>query len=582
MKLKLFILALFSIVISIFAFDFSKTDKLEIPEGNVLRVNVGESQLWPTKIPYITNGLINMWDARWNTGIGQHDNNTDIWKDLVGDRDMVLAGTYHWTNNAWIVESVTGEGRGWIPAESLPPSQTIQVVIHPTNIYIPESRTNTWNTARIFQGIAPAPSMYIYRTSNSNGFYFISWNGYEESATRAFSVIGGSNAFTSLDLHQHTLSHEEDSPIVQYHIDSETKHTYVNTNSDAIYNGTNSATMYFANNGSHSAGLDASYYCIRFYDKVLSNDEMAWNYMIDSIRYGLPRKLYPYMNSSWSWIDFQDKNMLLKTVSGDLSEIGDPVLRIRNKGGLNHITWIGSSTIERTDGGVRGSYIDGGHATNVVLRANSYMFTTNDDWKNIEFATILITSNELASTFNIGNTYLIYPNAWQAIMLFFNGAGTLYYRSLQTNNSSIKIEGLTQEQIKNVDPMILSVRVKSVNGEANTRISINGTEILNANHTMPEYFPRKDFQPAIVYSYTLPIMARDYCENLWWNHIPEDWDKIEQTLMLKYDAKPLTYYIPDYSKPLLSSSFGGIFTGGDIDEPEELEELPDEEIEESE
>ena len=34
--------------------------------------------------PYVTDGLIAMWDAEWNAGPGVHDPNATTWKDLVG------------------------------------------------------------------------------------------------------------------------------------------------------------------------------------------------------------------------------------------------------------------------------------------------------------------------------------------------------------------------------------------------------------------------------------------------------------------------------------------------------------------
>ena len=42
------------------------------------------------KNPYITDGLVAMWDGEWNAGGGVHDANATTWKDLVGNRDLVL------------------------------------------------------------------------------------------------------------------------------------------------------------------------------------------------------------------------------------------------------------------------------------------------------------------------------------------------------------------------------------------------------------------------------------------------------------------------------------------------------------
>lgn len=35
-------------------------------------------------IPYVTDGLIAMYDGEWNAGFGKHDSHATVWKDLVG------------------------------------------------------------------------------------------------------------------------------------------------------------------------------------------------------------------------------------------------------------------------------------------------------------------------------------------------------------------------------------------------------------------------------------------------------------------------------------------------------------------
>ena len=43
--------------------------------------------------PYVTDGLVAMWDGEWNAGGGIHDANATTWKDLIGNNDLTLAGT---------------------------------------------------------------------------------------------------------------------------------------------------------------------------------------------------------------------------------------------------------------------------------------------------------------------------------------------------------------------------------------------------------------------------------------------------------------------------------------------------------
>ena len=40
--------------------------------------------------PYVTDGLVAMWDGEWNAGPGKHDPNATVWKDLVGSNDLSI------------------------------------------------------------------------------------------------------------------------------------------------------------------------------------------------------------------------------------------------------------------------------------------------------------------------------------------------------------------------------------------------------------------------------------------------------------------------------------------------------------
>ena len=47
---------------------------------------LGRKRGWTN--PYVTAGLIAMWDGEWNAGPGVHDPNATVWNDLVGSDDM--------------------------------------------------------------------------------------------------------------------------------------------------------------------------------------------------------------------------------------------------------------------------------------------------------------------------------------------------------------------------------------------------------------------------------------------------------------------------------------------------------------
>ena len=46
--------------------------------------------------PYVTDGLIAMWDAEWNVGYGVHDPESSVWFDLVGSNHMLLNPASTW------------------------------------------------------------------------------------------------------------------------------------------------------------------------------------------------------------------------------------------------------------------------------------------------------------------------------------------------------------------------------------------------------------------------------------------------------------------------------------------------------
>ena len=255
--MKVFAVLLLSAV-SAFSADMDMAGVLtwSIPEGEVVRVEVGGEVVWPS-IPYITNGLVAMWDGKWNAGVGVHDANATVWKDIAGDWDASLFGNNHWSDDAWVVESVSGDDKGYarFSCPNMPESQTWQFVVHPTN-YL---GFNAGSRLISITGFQP-------RIMATNGISMYSSYG----ATFGTYLPD----FNALDLHAHTITHEKDSPNINYWIDGR----LVYTSSGASNNSTNSLNGYFANNSALNRGLDASYYSVRLYNRVLTAAEIAAKY----------------------------------------------------------------------------------------------------------------------------------------------------------------------------------------------------------------------------------------------------------------------------------------------------------------
>ena len=50
----------------------------------------------PSPNPYVTSGLVAMWDAEWNVGFNAHDPESPVWVDLVGSNHMLLNPASTW------------------------------------------------------------------------------------------------------------------------------------------------------------------------------------------------------------------------------------------------------------------------------------------------------------------------------------------------------------------------------------------------------------------------------------------------------------------------------------------------------
>lgn len=70
---------------------------------------------------------------------------------------------------------------------------------------------------------------------------------------------------------------------MKYYIDGQLLWT-----TDATGNSTGAAIGYFANRPSLDRGLDADYYTVRRYNRVLTDAELSANYMVDCERFSIP------------------------------------------------------------------------------------------------------------------------------------------------------------------------------------------------------------------------------------------------------------------------------------------------------
>lgn len=207
--------------------------------------------------PYITDGLVAMWDGEWNAGGGVHDPNSVMWKDLAGRNDMFLWNTgcqFHRnflktaeSQNCAVFRKINGDD-----------IVTIESVV----------RLYGYNGLVLaqFSGADSGSKWIGFRANGSVNFSTSSSCVFVDSITSIHSY-SGVNAFGSF----------EDSRI---RIDGK----LMKTNGKGMSWGNNNNTSL---NSVASEYTVSDIYCIRLYSRELSADEVADNYAIDKERFGI-------------------------------------------------------------------------------------------------------------------------------------------------------------------------------------------------------------------------------------------------------------------------------------------------------
>lgn len=234
--------------------------------------------------PYVTDGLIGLWDGEWNVAGGQHDGSATTWVDISGNnRDAVLSGTYSWGANYWHVESVSGQGLATWPAQNLGSGQTVEFVIDPiaATLY-----------GRIIAEPAYVASPIVY-SSNIYTLYMYGY-GFDEQHIIA-DVIPN---FNNMEKHLHQIVHPSGGPM-KYYIDGILCWTRNTTHDNT------GGVGYFANRSSLERGIDADYFTMRRYNRVLTGAELVANRNVDVERFGI-RIPYAY---EVEWIETDDTNV---------------------------------------------------------------------------------------------------------------------------------------------------------------------------------------------------------------------------------------------------------------------------------
>lgn len=227
---------------------------------------------------YVTDGLIHQWDAINNTGSG-HNGSATVWKDLIGSIDLTQQTGGTWKDNALHFEpTATTDAHHWkdtTQTSIYSQTMTIEVCISPTG-----SALNGWEESKsaVIANFTSSANNALRRIMLSKAD--ISVGGYT-SGTNQFATAG---LTTLRDIHHIAVTYttQTGSNTVYCNGALRTKdvnHTFGENKRDYMFVGCSLGDSKYPYLGDvHS---------IRVYNKVLTAEEVAQNYAVDVIRFGL-------------------------------------------------------------------------------------------------------------------------------------------------------------------------------------------------------------------------------------------------------------------------------------------------------
>lgn len=228
--------------------------------------------------PYISDGLIAMWDGVWNAGWDMHDQNATMWIDLVGGNNGILNGNYQIEENCINFLDETGYAAlarqySWYDSEGCVEFVVLPYGVKRGNYNHPfiSLHNGLWdhasnNICLRFKYDSTKSPYWFPRINTYNGMN-IDVSDYWEN-----SVGGAMNNNPIAMLYSKSTVY-----LCDEICDASRAQGYI-YNSGAFFNrGINNTN-----------GYAGKYYAVRIYSRTLTQEERTHNYAIDKERFGLP------------------------------------------------------------------------------------------------------------------------------------------------------------------------------------------------------------------------------------------------------------------------------------------------------
>ena len=239
----------------------------------------------PTARDYVQNGLIAMWDGVENAGLGVHDKNATVWKDLIGNNNLIAHGNIenkNGDNYIWLGDVYyTGESNNLINTISNG-NFTLELVVHSNSApYVANANAIFVLCSSVDYNDFSQRVCVISNTGQSgyenNAFSAIQINESSWDGTRSAVRTGiGFNEDIVLEI---TSANKN----INYYKNTSLMHN-IQFGPLTSYNKVGFAIGKYLQN---MVEVDLKAYCIRVYSRTLSSDEISANYAIDKVRFNL-------------------------------------------------------------------------------------------------------------------------------------------------------------------------------------------------------------------------------------------------------------------------------------------------------
>lgn len=209
------------------------------------------------KNPYVTDGLVAMYDAEWNVGGGVHDASATVWKDLAGACDLSV----DLTQAEWNDKNLKVTGTTCTNATGVSSIMAIEYVCR--------------DGASVHYANNEGPYFIIGKMRGPSCIWYghISSGGARDStnlSSNAASVPGKNVLCTRAATF------------------SDPAYFYCNGKPVPVYRPPTEITSFSGSKADARRSSAFYVYCIRAYSRIPSDSEFASNYAIDKARFGLP------------------------------------------------------------------------------------------------------------------------------------------------------------------------------------------------------------------------------------------------------------------------------------------------------